>query len=134
MGTFGFGNFQNDSGMDFEDDFKEMPTSSTVILASLSIVRTIEAKGDIEYHEACMALAAAEVMAASLGKPSADFPAEFHPLIANLVLNKDIYTRNMARKAVKHMLDKSELPELWAEGDEMKDWQMVQQDLLTRLK
>ena len=134
MGTFGYRNFENDSGLDFEDDFIEAPTPATIRLALLPIVRTVAEGGFIEYHEACMALAAAEVIAVAVGKPSSDFPDELLPLIESLVLKYDISTRTLARKAVKQVLKKSEVQELWAENGEPNEWQAAQRDLLLRLK
>ena len=134
MGTFGYRNFQNDSGMDFEEEFKTVPTPTTVRLALLPVVRTVAAGGFIDYHEACMALAAAEVIAASLGRPSVDFPKDLLPLVQNLLLNKDVNTRKMARKAIRAVVKKSELQELWAETADAAHWQAVQKDLLIRLK
>ena len=81
-----------------------------------------------------MALAAAEVIATSLGRPSVDFPKELHPLVENLVLNKDVDTRKMARKAIRAVLKKSELQELWEEMADAAQWRAVQDDLLIRLK
>ena len=81
-----------------------------------------------------MALAAAEVIAAAVGKPSSDFPDELLPFIESLVLKYDISTRTLARKAVKQVLKKSEVQELWAENGEPNEWQAAQRDLILRLK
>ena len=45
MGIFGYRNFENDSGLDFEDDFIEAPTPATIRLALLPIVRTVAEGG-----------------------------------------------------------------------------------------
>jgi hypothetical protein len=134
MGTFGCRNFQNDSAMDFEDEFKEMPSATTVRSNLLSIVNSVECGRNIEYDEACKALAAAETVAASIGKPSLDFPIDLQPVIQSLVLDKDARIRQLARKVVKQVVKHSELQELWAEDGEPNEWQAVQQDLLVRLK
>ena len=140
MGCFGYKNFQNDSGMDFEDKFLENPWPDTVRYALLAVTRDISKYFEFEEYEqhdqGCEALAAVEVIAAARNKPSADFPQSLQSMIENLVLGLDISTRKLARQAVKNVLIKSELRNSWAEmgEDELNKWESVQQDLLIRLK
>jgi hypothetical protein len=131
MGAFGTKNFQNDPAMDFKEEFVTNPSLETVENALL-LNDYEEGEEYLEVDEACAALAAAEIVAAILGKPSADFPSNLqktiHPISSNTKLQK------LARKIVKQIAKESELQKLWAEGDKLDEWLAVQKDLLNRLK
>lgn len=128
--------------MDFEDKFLGNPWPNTVIYALLAVTRDIsnvkhcEFQEYEQYDQCCEALAAAEVIAAARKKPSSDFPKTLQSVIDNLVIGLDISARKRARQAVRNVLQKSELRNLWAEmgADELNKWEAVQQDLLIRLK
>ena len=133
MGAWGHRNFENDSAMDFVGDFLESPTEVS-ISDSLSFV--IDARAEEEYievDEASAALAAAEIVAAIIGRAASDLPKELAAAIGKMSFEPNQKLINRARKAVTVILRESELQELWGEGGEPNDWQQVQQELLTRL-
>ena len=133
MGAWGHRNFEDDDAMDFVGEFKEEP-SENLLMESLSLI--VDAHEDEEYIEALeasAALAAAELVAAALRKPSSDCPDGLEESLKRLGAGENVALRKLARKAVKYALKESELQELWAEGGEPNDWQAVQRDLLTRL-
>jgi hypothetical protein len=135
MGTFGTKNFQNDSAMDFEEEFLENPTVDTLeeaLLIASDSPEHLEEEEYLEVDEACAALVAAEILAASMRKPATDFPEELWE--AALTLQTSPKLQKLARKVVKQVMTKSELKELWAEGDRLDEWLAVQTDLLERLK
>ena len=134
MGAWGNRNFENDAAEDFLDEFRDLPTDAMLLEALMAVVEAGEEETYIEAEEASAALAAAEVVAASLARPSPDFPEALSAVVHNLGSgdNKDI--RKLARKAVKQVLRASELQELWAEQGEPNEWQAIQRDLLARLK
>jgi len=135
MGTFGTKNFQNDSAMDFEEEFLENPTVDTLeeaLLIASDSPEHLEEEEYLEVDEACAALVAAEILAASMRKPATDFPEELRE--AALTLQTSPKLQKLARKVVKQVMTKSELKELWAEGDKLDEWLAVQTDLLERLK
>ena len=134
MGAWGNRNFENDAAEDFLDEFRDLPTDAMLLEALMAVVEAGEEQTYIEAEEASAALAAAEVVAASLARPSPDFPEALSAVVHNLGSgeNKDI--RKLARKAVKQVLRASELQELWAEQGEPNEWQAIQRDLLARLK
>ena len=136
MGSFGYKNFQNDSGMDFEDKFFGNPWPNTVIYALLAVTRDISNVKHFEFQEYEQYDQCCEALAAARKKPSSDFPKTLQPVIDNLVIGLDISARKRARQAVRNVLQKSELRNLWAEmgADELNKWEAVQQDLLIRLK
>jgi hypothetical protein len=135
MGTFGTKNFQNDAAMDFEEEFLDNPTADTLKQALLTASGPPDHSAGEEYleaDEACAALAAAEIVAASLGKPATDFPDELQEITLALRTNTDL--RKLARTAVGQVMTASELRELWADGDELAEWLAIQTDLLARLQ
>ena len=133
MGAWGHRNFENDSAMDFVGDFLESLTEVS-ISDSLSFVIDASAEEEyIEVDEASAALAAAEIVAAIIGRAASDLPNELVAAIEKMRFEPYQKLVNRARKAVTVILRESELQELWGEGGEPNDWQQVQNDLLTRL-
>jgi hypothetical protein len=134
MGTWGNRNFENDAAADFLAEFRHMPTDAILLDALMVVVEAGEEEMYIEADEASTALAAAEVVAASLGKPSPDFPEALTSVVQDLGSGENNDIRKLAKKAVKQVLRASELQELWAEQGQPNDWEAVQRDLLVRLK
>ena len=132
MGAWGDRNFENDQAMDFAGDFTDNPSLESLEEALTTVVNLGDEGEYIETDEASAALAAAEILAATLEKPSSDFPEDLKPMLATIHSNTAIL--KLARKAVKQIAKESELQELWAEGGDAKDWQAIQKDLLERLK
>jgi len=121
--------------MDFAEKFLENPTVDVLEEALLIANESsdhLEGEEYLEVDEACAALAAAEVLAASLGKPATDFPKKLQEAV--LIIPTTPKLQKLARKVVKKVKTKSELQELWAEGDKLNEWLDVQKDLLNRLK
>ena len=119
--------------MDFVGDFLESPTEVS-IADSLGFV--IDANADKEYievDEASVALAAAEVIAAIIGRPASDMPEELSATIEKMNFEVTQKLISKARMAVSIILRKSELQELWAEAGETNEWEQAQSSLLARL-
>jgi hypothetical protein len=126
MGTWSTGNFGNDTALDF--------------IMEISTVDSLEKAfniGDlgktwIEFDQACEILAAAEIVAAILDRPSADLPDQVkRTLTAFGVVNSAFLSE--VSNAIKQVQNNSELRDLWAESDEYLDWIDVTNNLLTRL-
>ena len=132
MGAWGNRNFENDQALDFVGDFTDNPSSESLEEALTTVIEQGEDEEYIEVDEASTALAAAEIIAATLAKPSPDFPQELQPTLATIEVNTLL--QEAARKAVKQVMKASELQELWAEGDDLEAWLAVQTDLLKRLE
>jgi riboflavin biosynthesis pyrimidine reductase len=132
MGAWGNHNFDNDQAMDFVGDFIDNPSLESLVEVLTTVVDLGKDGEYIEVDEASAALAAAEIIAAVLKKPAVDFPAELQPVLASI--HSTTIIQKLARKAVKQVLGKSELQELWAEGGDSTGWQTIQEDLLNRLK
>ncbi len=134
MGASGHRNFENDSASDFVSEFKQMP-SEAALLEVLTVVAEMGEEDEyIEADEAGAALAAAEIVAAALGRPGPDFPADLQPAVVQLSLGEDSDVQDMALDAVEAVLRASELKEQWEETPKKNEWLAVQQDLLARLQ
>lgn len=131
MGTWGYYNFDNDAAADFAEDFRDHHNEAKLLEA---LVAVAEEEETIDGDAASEALAAAEIVAAILGKPSRDFPADLIPVIVKLDAAESEDLRELAQQAVQAVTKKSELQAMWAESESAKDWQQTQQDLLQRLQ
>jgi hypothetical protein len=132
MGAWGNRNFENDQAMDFVGDFTDNPSLESLEEALATVVDLGDEGQYIEVDEASAALAAAEIVAATLKKPSSDFPEDLQPALTSISSNAVV--QELARKAVTQVAKESELQELWAEGGDAEEWQLIQKDLLERLK
>ena len=133
MGAWGHQNFENDSAMDFVGDFIESPTADAIKDALSFVIDAGREEEYIEVDESSAALVAAEIVAAALGQVALDMPEELQAAIEKTGLTVDDKLVKLARKAVKQVLRESELQELWQEGGEPNEWQLVQAGLLKRL-
>jgi hypothetical protein len=136
MGDWGNRNFENDQALDFADEFLENPTDAALVEVLNLVVELGEKSEYIESGEAGAALAAAEIIAATVGRPSPDFPEKLRDVADALQTGTNAGIRELASQAVEQVLKESELKELWAEAEdgEPNEWQAVQRDLLARLK
>jgi len=131
MGTWGYYNFDNDPAADFGENFRENPTEAVLYEA---LTTAAEEEDYLEADEASEALAAAEIVAAMMGKPANDFPPGLIPAIMNLNAGENEELQELAIEAVEAVVKSSEVQELWAESGDAAKWQEVQQNLLERLK
>ncbi|TGE28532.1 DUF4259 domain-containing protein [Hymenobacter metallicola] len=131
MGTWGYYNFDNDAAADFAEDFRDNHTEAVLYEA---LATAAEEEGPLEAHEASEALAAAEIVAAILGKPAQEFPVDLIPVIVKLDASESEDLRELAIEAVEAVVRKSALQEQWAAKDDYQNWQQLQQGLLERLK
>jgi hypothetical protein len=130
MGAWGVGHFDNDDAGDWVWELEEAKSLDPVRAA----IEAVEASDDyLEAPEASIALAAAETVAATLGKPVTDLPDSVAALISELGKpSPELVTR--AKFAVTKIADVSELRELWEETDDFSTWQAKVSDLLERLQ
>ncbi len=130
MAAWGYYNFDNDTAADFAEDFKAEPSADM-------LAQALAAVADGEYLDADVAneaLAAAEIVAAILGKPARNFPADLLGIIPRLTISHVEPLRRPAQHAAMAVLrEESELRELWEDSDEFDNWQGLQRQLLKRL-
>jgi len=130
MGATGAKNFENDDAADWAYDLAE--SNGTSLLAeAFGVVEKMEFA---DAPDCCIALAAAEVVAAAKGKPSSDLPDEIRTWLEDQE-NSDGFKKldKRAAKVAKKVQAKSELRDLWEESDDWHNWQMAVEGLLKRL-
>lgn len=129
MGAWGVGAFENDDASDWALDLAESDSLSN--LASAFCETT--AVDYLEAPESCIALAAAEVVAALRGKPVAGLPSE----VANWVVSKRTRLTpelvEAALQSLQRVRADSELKELWEETEAYASWVSTLDDLQHRL-
>jgi hypothetical protein len=138
MGAWGAGSFENDDALDFLGDFEDRPSIARIEEALLA------ATGDdekyLEAYECCVAIAAAELVAAAKGNPLEGYQFEAE---TTAFLNGKVNAADLTRVAAKAIaaLDRiardSELKELWDDPDVEEDaraqWNRSIGDLQVRL-
>ncbi|AHJ97800.1 DUF4259 domain-containing protein [Hymenobacter swuensis] len=130
MSTSGFRNFDNDDAADFLADFADDPSE---VLLLEALITAAEEEKHLEAEAAGAALAAAEIVAAWLGDPTPDFPADVLDLTEELDVSDEEALTDLATRAVLAVLRNSELLDLWQASDELAQWQATQENLLARL-
>ncbi len=133
MGAWGAGNFENDTALDWIYDLKE---SRKLRLVEKTISKVVDSRKFIDLNICCEGLAAAEIIAALIGKPLEKLPIGVPEWIQSQKKKPDEKLVEKTRKAVNIIRhdDTSELKLLWEEGgDTPTDWYAAIDDLLTRL-
>jgi hypothetical protein len=134
MGAWGHRAFENDDAADWGASLEHRDGRQRISAAFAAVLKADEDDDYLDAPAASQAIAAAEVVAALAGKPSASLPSDVSEWIAaNKLPNRGLI--EVAKRVVSRVLDNSELKELWAEGgaDYAKSWQTELQDLLDRL-
>ncbi|HET9792227.1 MAG TPA: DUF4259 domain-containing protein [Candidatus Angelobacter sp.] len=130
MGANGAKNFENDDASDWVYDLTESDGPELLTEA----FATVEKLDFADAPDCCIALAAAEVVAAAKGKPSTDLPDEIRTWLENQDhLDKFKKLDKRAAKVAKKIQAKSELRDQWEESDGWHNWQMAVEGLLKRL-
>jgi len=133
MGTWGHGNFENDSALDWVGDFEEKPHKDFLEKS----MRAVLTPNYIDADDASVALAALEVVAWANGKPAKDFPnlnISLKPGDLRPTFDKDFYaTCNKAVDTVMRPTN-NEMMELWEASGELDEWRKVLEDLRKRIQ
>lgn len=132
MGYWGTGNFDNDDAMDWVEELQHgagLDAMTRVLCAS-------PGGACIEAPDASRSLAAAEVVAALLGRPASDLPVEVARWVSE---NRGHDARALREAALHHVRaivsDNSELRELVEENEaEYPFWKARQESLIARLE
>ena len=129
-GAWSHESFANDGALDWVAEFRRTPTVE-FLRSTLSAGTT----GDfIESFTGESIIAAAEVVAASLGRPASDFPKDLGPIVAKASAQLRPLA-SLARSALAGVLgSKSELRETWGANTEaFASWQGHVKRLFERL-
>lgn len=134
MGTWGAGNFENDTALDWVWKLQE---SADLAVVEAAIADVLDCSDDLDADLGSIGLAAAEVVAALRGKPAAELPEEVaHWVGLHSMIPCDALVRDCL--AAVHKIrndDISELKELWEEeGDLPLEWYAVLGNLAARLQ
>ncbi len=130
METWGYGNFENDSALDWLMDFAEEP-SLEKIRSAFNMIE--DSEGMAESLDCEEALAAAEVVALLCGATSGEFPEEELELINNSGFKCSSDLTASAIEIIQKIKQNSELKELWDESDETEQWLEEVNELEQRL-
>lgn len=131
MGAWGVGTFQNDAALDWLDAFAEQGPS--FVTQTLSAVVSAADDAYLESEDCAGALAAAELIAAVHSGRHDRLNGGDEEKSAAQRVEASVSNVALARKAVERVASKSELQELWDEGDSGK-WRADLAELLRRLK
>jgi hypothetical protein len=109
MGAWGEDVFENDTAGDWTDQFEDDARPSIVSEAIAAAIRSKEPDADVS----SVALAAAEIIAASRGQACRGLPEEIKTWLAKTRFQADDKLAERAARAVARIADCSELAELW---------------------
>ncbi len=129
MGTWGAGSFDNDSALDWIQDFAEEPAIAK-IASALTLTGEDELADALDCEEA---IVAAEVICLLGGNCCPDFPQEekealqHHPMILPPGL------KDQAASTMKRIIEQSELRDLWEESGDVNEWLDAMTALIHRL-
>lgn len=132
MGTWGPGSFENDTASDWVWGL-EKAQGTEYLEAAFNAVLDVD--GYLESPEAEAAIAAAEVLAALKGEPSADLPEDVPPYVERIAAAPTGALVELALKALERIkAEESELQELWEETGDASEWEAVLDSLEQRLR
>lgn len=147
MGTWGTTAFEDDTAMEFYDDFCLSEQSITDLEDALDLV--LNRQYDMNelliegFTEPMQALVSAEIIAASMGKPVATFPDDSYHAeletpevnLSNLKFQVKPDTIRKAKEVLTKLLETNDihLTELWRESESFEKWKTYIHDLMERL-
>lgn len=138
MGAWSEDNFGNDDAGDWIWDLEKSKGLNTL----LAPIQSVLAEDNyLESPICCEALAASEIIAASVSGDHSIIPEEAKNWLSKkqgLIFGRkpkiEVAHAKQALKAVKKITANSELQELWEEDGENKEWREVQNLLIAKLE
>lgn len=127
MGAWGTGHFENDDALDLVADVQGPDDLDRVLRAV-----TESEDASIDASVASEAMAAADIIAAMLGRPADDCPEDLATRLGEFGTPAPELI-NLARESVSRVLMESELIDLWSESDEVEAWNLSVTGLIARL-
>lgn len=131
-GAWGHESFQNDDALDWLGEFLEAPSPGSVAAALNAVLKP----GPIDGLQGASAIAAAEVIAAALGKPAQRPSAELTAWLKGANRADFQKLKKLAGRAVNAVIsgEQSELRRSWSlHREDLILWQANGHDLLQRL-
>jgi len=130
-GAWGHGSFENDDALDWTEELLVARDIGVILIAFTAVENS---STYIDAPDASSAVAAAEVVAAMLGKPSSDMPAR---LKAWLETHRTSIPPELAVRARRIIVTvqgtSSELNGLWSDSASYAAWRATLEDLSNRL-
>ena len=133
MGASGTGSFENDSALDWISGFADEPDRET-LRETLSTVANWPNGNYLDSDESTYAVAAAEVVAAILGRPGPGLPEETMRWAHKQPTADGQALQDGAVRALQRVLKKSELKESWDASQHASQWYQVMDGLLARVR
>jgi len=134
MGAWGHGSFENDDALDWVSNDFEGSDDLSAVAEALRTVADFGADDYLELPEAGAALAAAEVLAAVLGRPSPALPPDVAAWVADHHADDADALVPVALRAVERVERNSEMQELWDDTGDASPWRACVADLKARLR
>jgi hypothetical protein len=131
MGAWGHKSFENDSALDWLGDLTDGDAS--LVGEAIDAVAGANDDAYIDVDEASAALAAAELVAAALGKGEDRLNDGAASWLTNNRATVQGVGAARARLAVQRVFEHSELRELWDENGDETEWHADVRELLQRL-
>ncbi|XXY16026.1 DUF4259 domain-containing protein [Sorangium sp. So ce216] len=131
MGAWGYGSFENDSALDWLHEVVE--AEPALVGAALDGVATADDQVYLEVDECSAALAAAELVAAALGRGDDRLNDDAAAWLRDHRDEIRGVGAARARRAVERVVQGSELRELWDENGADTEWHAGVRELLKRL-
>ena len=133
MGAWGHGSFENDTALDWLADFEG--EGADTVLVALEDVAKADVDEDIDADRACVALAAAEIVAALKAGHEGRLNEEARTALATYRDDIDVAALGpVAARAVARIAQASELKELWEETEDFDAWSGDLDALLDQLR
>ena len=124
MGAWGAGGFENDTALDFATEIESV---DDLVAAFAS-----EPGDKLDVDMASVIIAAAECVAAMLGRPADDIPENLADRLTGFGKPEPALLET-TRNYVAMVISDSELPELWAEADNTDEFNLAMTGLIDRL-
>lgn len=128
-GSVGVGAFEKDDALDW---LGEVAESDVLECLDGAFQAVLESSGHRDAPECAAVIAAAELLAAAMGRPCDRIPDEAVSLAKGLRKPSSELIKR-ARDASSRVLRESELRELWQESDSFAAWEVRMRDLKRRL-
>lgn len=132
MGAWGHKSFENDSVLNFFEDFQDADASR--VGEALDVIADATDDDYVDADDASAALGAAELLAAAHGRGEDRLSSSARTWLAGHVEGVRAFDIARARRVVERVLRRSELQELWEENGPDTEWHEDVRALLERLK
>ena len=132
MGSWGYGNLENDAAADWLFEWQELKTTGFIEGTLDELLET--SRPDARLCQE--ALAAAEMVALWNGHPAPDFDPEVLPLAQKTEVDEDELDelKQKSKSAITIISGDSALMRNWSDTNEMAEWRSALKDLAQRLR